>query len=162
MSVPARSVPAPQAPAPAPRRPRRAAPERTERTEPRRTPARPRRGLPAIDPPTPAGARRARARRRFHPVFWALTAALLTAIVVALVSVSALVVETGFNVDRTEARIARLAEDGERLRRDVAEMSAPGRIAHLAERKGLVMPETPVVVLQVPGGAGEDAGGSAG
>jgi cell division protein FtsL len=94
-------------------------------------------------------------------VFWALTAVIVTSIVVALVSVSALVVETGFGVDRTEARIAQLREDGERLRRDVAEMSAPGRIAHWAQRKGLVMPETPVVVLQVPGGA-DDAGEAAG
>ena len=95
-------------------------------------------------------------------MFWALTSAILTAIVVALVSVSALVVETGFNIDRTEARIARLIEDGEGLRRDVAEMSAPSRVAHWAKRKGLVIPETPVVVLQVPGGPAEDVPGSAG
>jgi cell division protein FtsL len=95
-------------------------------------------------------------------VFWVLSAVTVTSIVVALVSVSALLVETGFGVDRTEARIAQLREEGERLRRDVAEMSAPGRIAHWGQRKGLVMPETPVVVLQVPGGAGDGAGEAAG
>ena len=92
-------------------------------------------------------ARRA-TRRGFHPAFWALTAAIVTTIVVALVSVSALVVETGFGIDRTEARIAQLLDEGERLRRDVAAMSAPGRIANWARRSGLVMPEK-VVVLQV-------------
>jgi cell division protein FtsL len=78
-----------------------------------------------------------------------LTAVTITSIVVALVSVSALVVETGFGIDRTEAKIAKLLDEGERLRRDVAEMSAPGRVASWARRRGLVMPEE-VIVLQVP------------
>jgi cell division protein FtsL len=89
--------------------------------------------------------------------FWATSAAIVTTIVMALVSVSALVVETGFGIDRTEARIAELREEGEILRRDVAVMSAPGRIAHWAKRKGLEMPEAPVVVLQVPSSVSEDS-----
>ena len=42
-----------------------------------------------------------------------------------------------------QARIARLIEDGEGLRRDVAEMSAPSRVAHWAKRKGLGDPGDP-------------------
>jgi cell division protein FtsL len=94
-------------------------------------------------------------------VFWALTATIVTASVVALVSVSALVVETGFGIDRTEARIATLLEEGEGLRREVAEMSAPNRIAAWARRRGLVMPEE-VVVLQVADRAPADGTGGSG
>lgn len=131
MSVPARRLP--------------------ERTPARRTTPAPR-PAPAERRTTSRPGTRRTARRRFHPAFWALTALVLTAIVVSLVSVSAFVVETGFGIDRTEARIAELLDEGERLRRDVAEMSAPGRVARWAKRSGLVMPEE-VVVLQVPGGA---------
>ena len=136
MSVPARSAPAPplrRPTAPLSGRPRRPA-----------TTVVPRAG---VDAPARGTARRR--ARRFHPAFWVLTAVTITSIVVALVSVSAFVVETGFGIDRTEARIADLLDEGERLRRDVAELSAPGRVANWARRRGLVMPEE-VIVLQVP------------
>ena len=131
MSVPARDVPARDVPA-------------------RDMPARRRVTTAPAAPPRRARTPVRRTARRFHATFWAMTAAIVTTIVVALVSVSALVVETGFGVDRTEARIAQLLDDGERLRRDVAAMSAPGRIATWAKRSGLGRPEE-VVVLQVPG-----------
>ena len=70
--------------------------------------------------------------------------------VVALVSLSALVVQTGFDIDRAEDRIADLTDSRELLRKDVATLSAPGRIASWARDRGLVMPED-VIVLQVPG-----------
>lgn len=130
--------------------PARRLPERTP--ERRRVPAP--RPAPSERRTAPRPRIRPSVRRRFHPAFWALTALVLTAIVVSLVSVSALVVETGFGIDRTEERIAELLDEGERLRRDVAMMSAPGRVASWARRGGLVMPEE-VVVLQVPGGASE-------
>jgi cell division protein FtsL len=149
MSVPARSAAALPEPAIG-RRPARRGPAEPVRRPSAGRPSSVRRPTArTAAAPTRAAARR-RTRRGFHPAFWALTAAILTAIVVALVSVSALVVETGFGVDRTEARIAQLLDEGERLRRDVAAMSAPGRIATWAKRSGLVMPEE-VVVLQVPG-----------
>lgn len=144
MSVPARNlagVAAPRRVGGSPARPRS-----VSRPTPPRT-----RGLPVAGA-TSARGRRRLVVRRFHPAFWAMTAAVLTTLVVALVSVSALAVETGFGIDRTEARIAELLDEGERLRSDVANMSAPGRIAHWAARKGLVVPEN-VIVLQVPGDA---------
>ena len=70
--------------------------------------------------------------------------------VVCLVSLSALVVQTGFGINRAEDRIAELVTRGEVLRKDVATHSAPGRIASWARQRGLVMPED-VIVLQVPG-----------
>ena len=146
MSVPARNlagVAAPRRVGASPGRPR---------SVPRPTPPRTH-GVPAAGATSAVGRRRLVARR-FHPAFWAMTAAILTTLVVALVSVSALAVETGFGIDRTEARIAELLDEGERLRSDVATMSAPGRIAHWAARKGLVIPEN-VIVLQVPGDAAD-------
>ncbi|HSL12081.1 MAG TPA: hypothetical protein VLA82_12270 [Actinomycetota bacterium] len=138
MSVPARKLPARDVPA-------------------RDVPARRRVTTAPAAPPRRARTPVRRTARRFHATFWAMTAAIVTTIVVALVSVSALVVETGFGIDRTEARIADLLEEGERLRRDAAMMSAPGRIATWARRSGLEMPEAPVVVLRVPGSAPETA-----
>jgi hypothetical protein len=70
----------------------------------------------------------------------------------ALVSLSALVVETGLRIDHAEDRLASLADRREVLERDVARLGAPGRIAAWATERGLVMPED-VVVLQVPGRA---------
>jgi len=70
--------------------------------------------------------------------------------VLVLVSLSALVVETGLRIDHAEDRLASLADRREVLERDVARLGAPGRIAAWATERGLVMPEG-VVVLQVPG-----------
>jgi cell division protein FtsI (penicillin-binding protein 3) len=117
VSVPARSTPPPLLRRPTPPlsgRPRRPA-----------TTVVPRAG---VDAPARGTARRR--TRRFHPAFWVLTAVTITSIVVALVSVSAFVVETGFGIDRTEARIADLLDEGERLGtgagRELGEGSRPG------------------------------------
>jgi cell division protein FtsL len=138
VSVPAERLPAPRHVADSPIR----APRPRSGAAPAPTP-------PVARTVSTARAARAHAQRRARPAFWAMTAAVLTALVVALVSVSALVVETGFGIDRAEARIAQLLEEGERLRMDVAAMSAPNRVATWARSRGLVMPEE-VVVLQVP------------
>ncbi len=132
MSTPARQLPssAPSLPSPLHSRP------------PREPAARPR----TPSPPQPLR----RARRGFHPAFWIFAAVVVTGMVVALVSLSALVVQTGFDIDRAEDRIAQLTDGRELLRKDVATLSAPGRIASWARDRGLVMPED-VIVLQVPG-----------
>jgi cell division protein FtsL len=112
---------------------------------PRARPARPRTS------PSPRPVRRA--RRGLHPAFWACASVLITAMVVGVVSLSALVVQTGFRIDRTEERIAELADRQEILTKDAAEMASPVRIARWARLRGLVMPDD-VVVLRVPAGGG--------
>ena len=145
MSTPARELTPPgshQAPLPAPAlaptpapTPRRARPVRAPAARPTTT-----------SPPSP----RRRARRGFHPAFWIFSALVVTGMVVGIVSLSALLVQTGFGIDRDEARIAELTDQRELLFKEVATMSSPGRIASWARTRGFVMPES-VVVLQVPG-----------
>jgi cell division protein FtsL len=104
---------------------------------------------PAARPRTPSPPRSSRrARRGLHPAFWAFSAVVVTGLAVGLVSLSALVVETGFGIGRTEDRIAALLERRELLSKEVATRSAPGRVAAWARGHGLVMPEQ-VVVLPV-------------
>lgn len=142
MSTPAPAL-TPATPRHAPVRPSNPAPTPRDRARPVRAPA----ARPTItSPPSP----RRRARRGFHPAFWIFSALVVTAMIVGIVSLSALLVQTGFGIDRTEARIAELADQRELLAKEVATMSSPGRIASWARTRGFVMPED-VVVLQVPG-----------
>jgi cell division protein FtsL len=122
------------------------------RSSPHTDPARTKRA-PAARPriSIPSHPRR-RARRGFHPAFWILTAAVVTTMVVALASVSALVVQTSFGIDSLEARIAELGDRQQYLTREAASLSSPSRVAAWARRRGMVMPED-VVVVQVPGAA---------
>jgi len=142
VSTPARKL-TPAAPRHAPTHLPTPAPTPRDRARPVRAPAaRP----TTTSPPSP----RRRARRGFHPAFWIFSAFVVTGMVVGIVSLSALLVQTGFGIDRTEARIAELADERELLGKEVATMSSPGRIASWARARGFVMPED-VVVLQVPG-----------
>jgi cell division protein FtsL len=68
--------------------------------------------------------------------------------VVAIVSVSALGVQSGFRIDELSDRIGALAEQREVLTKEVAELSSPGRVQTWARDSGMEMPEN-VVVLRV-------------
>jgi cell division protein FtsL len=114
----------------------------TERARPTRTPAaRPR-------TPTPPPPHR-RARRGPSPAFWVLTAVVVTAMVVGIVSLSALVVQASFRVDALQSQITRLTDQQRVLHEQVAAESSPARIQDWARQVGMVMPAD-VVVLRVP------------
>jgi hypothetical protein len=130
------------------RRPTRAAV--AERAPLPRTPA----ARPQISTP-PHPRRRA---RRGSPAFWVLAVGVITASVVGIVSVSALLVQTSFRVDETGGRIASLLAERDTLREQAAELSAPSRVRTWAGLQGMVVPER-VVILRVPAtGVGGDPG----
>jgi hypothetical protein len=137
MSVPARKADAWLDPAPPPIR-RRAV-----------TPARPPAARPPIpNPPHP----RRRARREHHSAFWILTAVVLSAMVVGLVSLNAMRVDAAYRTISVTERVRLLTDERRTLVNDVARLSSPSRVGAWAERKGLVHPAPgDVVILQVPG-----------
>jgi cell division protein FtsL len=150
VSQPARQVRtaarAPQVRAAAPAR--RPVPS-TERARPTRTPAaRPR----TSTPPHP----HRRARRGPSPAFWIFSAVVVSAMVVAIVSLSALVVQASFRVDSLTSQIAQLTDQQRVLHEQVAAESSPARIQAWAHQQGMVMPSD-VVVLRVPAAQGSGA-----
>jgi len=84
-------------------------------------------------------------------VFLVFSALIVTAIVAAAASLSAMLVQASFRVDEMEAAVAELSDHGEVLVTDIAELSSPSRIAKWAEGQGMVMPDG-VVALRVPTG----------
>jgi hypothetical protein len=137
MSLPAREA---QRWAPAPQQPtrRRAV-----------TPARP----PATRPPIPTPPLPHRpARRGHHTVFWVITAAIVSSLVVGLVSVNAMRVDAAYRSRSLAERIRTMSDERRTLENDVAHLSSPSRIGRWAVRRGLVHPAAgDVVILQVPG-----------
>jgi cell division protein FtsL len=125
MAVPARQLPRPRRPVPAPRRPRVVGLRQPETT------------------PTP---------RRGGVPFLVVSAAVVGAMVMGLVSMQALVAQRSFDVRDLERRAAELSTDHVQLRRELAELSNPGRIEAAARRAGLV-PQQQAQVLEVPAAA---------
>lgn len=78
-----------------------------------------------------------------------LALVVVAAMVVGLVAAQALVAQGAFRVDDLRRRADRLEEDYGRLRLRAAELSSPGRVARVARRAGLVLPER-VEVVAVP------------
>lgn len=111
--------------------PRRATPRRPARAAGRRE--------PVIRP----------ARRRGGIPFLVVAAAVVGAMVMGLVSMQALVAQRSFDVRDLERRAAELSTDYGQLRRELAELSNPGRIEAAARRAGLV-PQEHAQVLEVP------------
>jgi cell division protein FtsL len=133
-AAPARSL-APARTTNAPKTPTRARPARTPAARPRTsTPSHPRR----------------RARRGSTPAFWILTAIVVTALVVGVVSLSALAVQSSFEADDLRSQIGDLADRQRVLTEQVASLSSPARVALWARRAGMVVPAD-VVVLRVQG-----------
>jgi len=87
-------------------------------------------------------------------MFLVFSAVVVTAIITAAVSLSAMIVQASFRVEELEARIVELADREEVLTIDVAELSSPSRVARWADDRGMVMPDE-VVILTIPRG---DAG----
>jgi cell division protein FtsL len=141
MSTPAHSLAIPAehrtiAPAPAPERVR----------DPR---------TPAARPTTPPEPSPRRARRGNPSAFWVLTALLVTAMVVGVVSISAVLVRASFRMDALRSRIATAVQTQQDLRQDLAALSSPSRVHAWARDAGFIVPDG-VVILSVadPGGDG--------
>jgi hypothetical protein len=137
MSLPAREaerwVPAPQ---PTPRR-RAVSPARPPATHP-----------PIPTPPHP----HRRAHRGPHTAFWILTVAVVSSLVVGLVSVNAMRVDAAYRSRSLAEAIRTMSDERRTLVNDVAHLSSPSRIGRWAARQGLVHPAAgDVVILQVPG-----------
>jgi cell division protein FtsL len=89
------------------------------------------------------------------PAFWLLTSVVVTAMVVGVVSLSALAVQTSFRADALRAQIDELADRQQVLTEQVAALSSPARIASWAHRAGMQVPDH-VVVLRVQDPDGGD------
>lgn len=83
-------------------------------------------------------------------MFWILTSAVVTSMVLGVVSLSAMLVQGGFRVDDLQARIADLQERSQQLTLGVAQLSAPVRVAAWARAHGMVTPDRAVVIRVRP------------
>jgi cell division protein FtsL len=129
-------------------------PERRRAVVHARTPAtRP----PIPNPPHP----HRRTRRGHHSAFWVLTTAIVSSMVVGLVSLNAMRVDAAYRTRSVTERVRILADERRTLENDVARLSSPSRVGSWARREGLVHPAPgDVVILQVPGRIdGTGAGG---
>ena len=98
--------------------------------------------------------------RRFSARFALLASAIAVVMLVGLVSLSALVAQTSYRIDDLSSRITQLSMHRDVLGRNVAEASAPGRIARWAHQHGMRLPDVPVI-LHVPGPASSNPAGEA-
>ena len=108
----------------------------------RTTAARPR---PA-SPPQP----RVRARRGFHLTFWIFSAVVISAIVVGIVALNAMVVNTTYRIESGQQTLGDLQTQQKSLSTEVARLSSPSRIAEWAAAQRMVTPAD-VVILRVAG-----------
>jgi cell division protein FtsL len=139
VSVPARKLPSPREAAPVPA------------ARPARQPA----ARPTASPPPPR-----RARRGSSPAFWFLSAVVVSALVLLVVGLNAMVVNTTYRLTEVQGRVRTLAEQHDELDIEVARLSSPSRIAEWADVVGMVVPGPgDSVILRVPGErAGADGG----
>ena len=140
MAVPARKLrQLPSAPAPSRRPPARRPAIR--RVPPTGAP----RGRPASSPRTrPAP----RARRRMPFLLFSL--AVITTMVLVLVSAHALVAQEAFRVAELAQRAEELEQGHGRLRLRVAELTSPERLVRAARRAGLVLPDRVEILELLP------------
>ena len=112
------------------------------RVRPSRTPAaRP----PRATPPHP----HRRARRGSPFAFWILVAVVAGLLIIGIASLSALLVQSSFQVDDLRTNLGALQQQHEVLRERVAAESSPQRVMQWARQRGMQMPEH-VVILHLP------------
>src|SRR3990170_4240355 len=93
----------------------------------------------ATAPTTPVTTTR---RRRKHHVGFAILATIVVgSMVLAIVSLNALLAQQSFRIDETERHIDALATEQLELVHEQARLSAPGRIADWARRNGMRLPD---------------------
>jgi cell division protein FtsL len=85
---------------------------------------------------------------------------IVTALVVGLVSISALLVQASFREEELRAGIGQLELAQEGLTRDVADLTSPGRIAAWAEAEGMLTPERVITLELAPRRGGARDGGA--
>ena len=137
MSLPAREAERWPTPAREPVRRRAVTPVRAPAARP-----------PVSIPPHP----HRRARRGHHSAFWVLTAVVVSAMVVGLVSLNAMRVDAAYRTRSVTERVRMLTDERRTLVNDVARLSSPSRIGNWARGAGLVHPSSgDVVILQVAG-----------
>ena len=100
---------------------------------------------PRFIPPFPAR----RARRGSPTAFWILTTLVVTLLIVAIASLSAVLVRESFHVDELRQTMTTLRAANEQLSTNVVTLSAPSRIAAWARDVGMVRADR-VAVLRVP------------
>lgn len=88
-------------------------------------------------------------------LFSVMALSVVAALVLAIVSLQAVLAQGSFRMRELARRTAELRTANERLELEVASLSAPGRIAREARRLGLVLPDPDSVrVLTVEGREG--------
>ena len=100
-----------------------------------------------------------RARRR--PLAFVVFASVIVgALVLGLTALNAVLAQGSFRIADLSHRVDRLQRDFERKQLEVAQLSAPGRVAQQAARLGMVLPDPQYVrVIHLGGGkAGKGAG----
>jgi cell division protein FtsL len=100
--------------------------------------------------PVPAGRRRRSRRPRRHLGFVVLSALLVGSLLVALVSIHALLAQSSFRTSDLSERADALRRQQDRLTLRVAELTSPGRLAREAQRIGLRLPDEAPHVITVP------------
>jgi cell division protein FtsL len=72
-------------------------------------------------------------------------------VIVGIASLSALLVQSSFQVDELRSHLGALQQQEEALRQQVAERSSPKRVAEWAHEHGMENPQQ-VVILPISGG----------
>ncbi|MFL5799968.1 MAG: hypothetical protein ACJ77A_18825 [Actinomycetota bacterium] len=98
--------------------------------------------------------------RRHSLSFLVLSGLVIGALVLGLTTLNAMVSQSSFRLDDLNHRLDRLSQEADRKQLDLARLSAPGRIAAAARRRGLHLPDPGAVqVIHVQGslpGGGAD------
>lgn len=121
---------------------------------PARTRATPvRAGVPETHPtprPRPYASQSRRGRPGFHPTFMVFSAAIVSLLVIGVVSLNALLVQTEYQIRSAQQQATQLLAEHEALVNDVARLSSPARVAAWARRHDMVAPRD-AVILPIPG-----------
>ncbi len=83
---------------------------------------------------------------------------IVTALVVGIVSISALLVRTSFQEDELRSRLVALADEREGLIREAAGLSSPARVQAWARADGMVIPDQVVTLRVKPSPTGGRSG----